>query len=159
MKKTFLLTGAIILSAFAASQAQNTGYKYGNDSLERNMSRYLMRTDKDFTSKLSSKVDMYVILFFKVNIRGEIENITFTSFTDTSLSKDLYAAIMRTSGDWINNTSADVFFELPCYFMHEGENGAIGKYPMIKTVHYENGKQVRIIELPVQLTTSFPEMH
>ncbi len=146
----------ITIFGITICRGQNIGYKYGNDSLEKNISKYLMH---DIMADLSTNTSKYVIAFFEVSPSGKIENITFTSFMDTSYSKYLYSALIRTSGDWVNTSGANVFFELPFQFMYTKDGGTIEKIPIINTNHYEDGKLIHVIKLKPQLTITYPSVN
>ncbi len=108
---------------------------------------------------LSTYTSKYVIAFFEVSPGGKIENITLTSFMDTSLSDYLYNALIRTSGDWVNTSGANIFFELPFQFMYTKDGGTIEKIPIINTTYYVNGKSIKVIKLKAQLTITYPTVN
>ena len=156
MRKVSVLM-SFLISILSLVNAQNkiAGYKGGNDSLIRIITKNLMRGEAAIEWGDSS---IYVIAFFEVNEKGEIANLTLTSIKDTIGINIVANAIFGTKDNWMNNTGRSQFFEIPFYFFSSKSSAKpmVDKVPIINTTYFKDGEKTKFTMLSPITVISYP---
>ncbi len=149
MKYLFYYSLSIFLYTSVSGQSPYNliEFKGGDTAMTKSIFFYLSRNKGGYNnvSDEDRKGNKYFIVTMKIDEYGRLgEDCAILGIQDTSILKVIYAAIMRTDGQWINHTGTSKTVILPIYYLYEDFTKREEKNP-VETNFFFNPAQSDII--------------